>query len=313
MKGARQIFRFLLDAQSRGERTALATITGVTGSSPRAAGTHMAICASGAYRGSFSGGCTEAAVVGEALRVINSGRTEHVRLGAGSPYIDIRLPCGGGLDILIVPDPAPQVITRADELLARRNPIAVKLGADGQISVVEDAQRLATGWHGDAFLARHDPDLRLVIIGHGAEVEALAALSVVYGAEVVVLSPNAATVAAVERLGAATWLLIAPEPPQQVALDPFTAVAVLFHDHDWEGDLLAWALQGRPFFIGAMGSRETHARRLDALRKRGCSAEECDRIIGPVGLIPATRDPETLALSVLSQIAQIRGASTSQS
>jgi xanthine dehydrogenase accessory factor len=77
---------------------------------------------------------------------------------------------------------------------------------------------------------------------------------------------------------------------------------MLFHDHDWEIELLAQALTLRTFFIGAMGSRETHERRLAELRQNGVPDELSRRIVAPVGMIRSARDPDTLALSILSQV-----------
>jgi xanthine dehydrogenase accessory factor len=96
MKGAAALFRFLIDRAGRGERTALVTITDVIGSASRAPGTHMAVSETGAWVGSLSGGCVEGAVVGEAKRVIEADHAELIRFGAGSPFIDIRLPVAAG-------------------------------------------------------------------------------------------------------------------------------------------------------------------------------------------------------------------------
>ena len=77
---------------------------------------------------------------------------------------------------------------------------------------------------------------------------------------------------------------------------------MLFHDHDWETALLRQALAQEALFIGAMGSARTHANRLAALEAAGVPAEQAARVCGPIGLIPAARDPQTLALSVLSEV-----------
>ena len=77
---------------------------------------------------------------------------------------------------------------------------------------------------------------------------------------------------------------------------------MLFHDHEWETALLAQALGQPALFIGAMGSAATHARRLEALAAAGVGAAAASRVTGPIGLIPAARDPQTLALSVLAQV-----------
>ena len=87
-----EILRFMAEAERRGLRAALVTITGLTGSSSRPVGTLMGVAEDGCFAGSFSGGCIEAAVVAEAVEAIRDGRPRQVRYGAGSPYIDIRLP-----------------------------------------------------------------------------------------------------------------------------------------------------------------------------------------------------------------------------
>jgi xanthine dehydrogenase accessory factor len=302
MKGAGALFDFLINASERGERTALVTITDVTGSASRAPGTHMAVSETGAFQGSFSGGCVEAAVVGEAKRVIAGGKAELIRFGIGSRYLDIRLPCGGGLDFLVTPNPSIGMIGQARYLLQERFSVLLALGHDGSVSAAQAGTGCRSGWEDDVFRVRHDPELRLVIVGHGAETQALATLARGYGAEVAVLSPDTAIVEAVAACGAAAWHLKTAARTPLLRTDKHTAVVMLFHDHDWEDELLAQALEQNAFFVGAMGSRATHARRLARLERQGVPASSLARLVGPIGLIPATRDPDTLALSALSQI-----------
>jgi xanthine/CO dehydrogenase XdhC/CoxF family maturation factor len=187
MKGAVAIFRFLVDAARRGERTALVTLAAVEGSSSRAVGTQMAVTESGTFAGSLSGGCVEAAVVGDARRIIESGRAEIVRFGAGSRYIDIRLPCGGGIDLLFTPDPPLSVLDEALDTLMARQPVELALGLEGAVAIDGLDE---TGWPSGRFHVRHDPDLRLVIVGHGAETDSLARLARAHGADTRVLSPD---------------------------------------------------------------------------------------------------------------------------
>lgn len=300
VKGALDIFQFILDASRRGERTVLITITGVIGTSSRSAGTHLAISESGASCGSISGGCVEAALVGLGQRAIASNAPQRIRLGAGSPYIDIRLPCGGGLDLQIIPDPDIDVMARACERLEQRQSVTLALNPDGRIWIEQNTGPV--GWCAGSFHVRHDPDLRLVIVGRGAETQALTKLAIAYGAMVEVLSPDQETIHACVRHGAVAWHLARPSRSPHLRSDGHTAIVMLFHDHDWEIELLAQALTLRPFFIGAMGSRQTHERRLAELRKHGVPDELSRRIVAPVGMIRSARDPDTLALSILSQV-----------
>ena len=103
-------------------------------------------------------------------------------------------------------------------------------------------------------------------------------------------------------------LLKTPTSPVPLDLDPWSALVLLFHDHDWEVPLLARALPQNGMWIGAMGSRATHARRMVVLAKAGIPMGQATHIHGPIGLIPSARDPETLALSVLAEVVAAYGA-----
>lgn len=259
----------------------------------------MGVSEAGASIGSFSGGCVEAAVITEARRVIGDGAAERVRFGAGSPFIDVRLPCGGGIDLLITPDPDTRTLCTALALLERRESVTLRLGLDGTMQVVGNIDADQTGL---GFLVRHEPDLRILILGHGTEVLALARIATTYGALVEVFTPDETLTSEFERAEIAHHLLLGPKSIPGVDIDGRTAIVFLFHDHDWEPDLLAWALQQQAVYVGAMGSRVTHSNRLESLAAQGLSGQVTSKLIGPIGIIPAARDPETLALSVLAQV-----------
>ncbi|MFW2851172.1 XdhC family protein [Sphingomonas sp. TX0543] len=304
MRRAREIFTFLTEAAKRGERTALVTITDVIGGSSRAPGMHMAVSETGSSRGSLSGGCVEAAVVGEAVRVIAQGRAEKIRFGAGSRFLDIRLPCGGGIDVVVTPDPPEDVILRANQALTDRTAAALELDVDGKL-ILGDPSAARTGWRAGTFTSLHQPDLRLFVIGHGAETVAMAGLAASYGAELMVLTPDGSIAERIRSSGQRVAVLNTPSKTSQLTGDEYSAVVMLFHDHDWEPELLRQALAQPHFYVGAMGSRGTHAIRLERLRELGVRECALERLTGPIGFIPAVRDPDTLALSVLGQIVAI--------
>lgn len=284
-----------------GKDGVLVTITGVTGSSTRSPGTHMAVAGDGTYKGSFSGGCVEAAVVGEALRTLNDGNAKSLRFGAGSPFIDIRLPCGGGLDLLFIPRPDIGLLDAVISDLERREAVSLYMTNEGAISLLDYPPRLS-GWEGDHFIASHRPDIRVFVIGHGDETMAMARLCDAFGADVVVLTPDRAIAAAIGEAGIAVHWLKIPGRSKDLCADNDSAIIFLFHDHDWEEEIMVQALEQDAFFIGLMGSHATHSRRMQLLRARGVSDQNLDRLVGPVGLIPASRDPDTLAISALAQI-----------
>ena len=89
-----------------------------------------------------------------------------------------------------------------------------------------------------------------------------------------------------------------------MALDPHSALILLFHQHDWETSLLLETVRQDCLYIGPMGSRHTHFQRSESLQARGVTAAQIGRIRRPIGLIVASRDPETLALPVLAEVAE---------
>ncbi|MGB3625931.1 MAG: NTP transferase domain-containing protein, partial [Henriciella sp.] len=86
--------------------------------------------------------------------------------------------------------------------------------------------------------------------------------------------------------------------------DPYTAFILMFHDTDWETPLLKQVLAGPAFYVGAVGSSKTQARRLDGLRQAGLAEPVLQRVRGPVGLIPSMRDASMLAVSTLAEIVE---------
>ncbi|MEG6508882.1 XdhC family protein [Methyloligella sp. 2.7D] len=295
------LLRFLLDAAERGERTALVTITDVIGSSPRAVGSHMGVSETGAYVGSVSGGCIEAAVVTEARRVIESGRAEEIRFGAGSRFIDIRLPCGGGIDLAFTPHPPRALLAETLRLHQQRTSLVWALGRDGAMAL-RTGSDAGTGWLGGKFQVRHLPALRLCIFGRDAEALSLMRLAAGLDVEICLASPDEDLVALAAEMGGKGHHLQMPDSDIGFSIDRQTAVVMLFHDHDWELGLLPQILRQPALFVGAMGSRKTHANRLEALRLRGVAEDALNRVTGPIGLIPSARDPQSLALSVMAQL-----------
>ena len=310
MKQALAILHFLRDCAERGERAALVTLTDVTGSAARAPGEHMVVAKSGRSIGSFSGGCVEAAVIAEAQEVLADGSARRVRYGEGSRYIDIRLPCGGGIDLLFTPVPRRQQIDTAIAVLERREPLTLRLKVDGGLVAARSDKDDRTQWHDTAFIVRHDPVLRLVVMGHGAEPAAMLDIARAYGADVMLVSPQGSLVESAREKGMPAELLRFVGRVEGLIVDPWTAVITLFHDHDWETPLLLQVLDQRPFFVGAMGSMRTHLERQRRLLDAGADAGDIARVTGPVGLIKATRDPQTLALSIMAQVVQAYGVET---
>lgn len=255
---------------------ALCTIVGIDGSFSRRVGTQLAVAADGGRAGDMADRCLDEELATQALAAMAQGGARMLRYGQGSPFVDFRLPCGSGLDIWIDPAPDRAELQRcAAELEARREAVL-------RLKFSEDlAPYLLRERH-------YVPRLRIVLLGAGAECAALVRLAAAQGIEV-------------EWREAGHGLSLR-RPPTDLAADAWTAVLLLFHDHEWELPLLDWALGTPAFYIGAQGGAPAREERLERLRAAGHSDAELARIKSPVGLIPAARDPNVLALSVLADV-----------
>lgn len=290
-----RVFAFLKERQDAGEACVLVTVLSVEGSSMRNPGTHMGVAADGSFAGSLSGGCIENAVVAEAREALAEGQPRVVRFGAGSPYVDIKLPCGGGLDIHFQPLDGSELVGQVCSAVAARQPFSI---------VIEGDARFVAGWRqGDANFG-HWPEPRLLVVGHGAGVEALAKLARAMELSCHVLTPDPRILASLEAQGLAAAKLEKTSDTHLVASDPWTAIVFLFHDHDWEGRLIERALALPHFYLGAMGGRRAHAARCAALAAAGVPPAALASIRAPIGLFHSSRDPETLALSTLAEVVQ---------
>ena len=104
------------------------------------------------------------------------------------------------------------------------------------------------------------------------------------------------------KLGSGDGRLALGNRPDGVAADAWSAVLLLFHDHEWEQAILQWALDGPAFYIGAQGGRAAREARTAQLAASGSNPAQLERIRSPIGLIPSAREPAILAISALAEI-----------
>jgi xanthine dehydrogenase accessory factor len=283
---AAEVIRFAADSFDTGHGVALATLVQIRGGSARPLGSHMAIREDGLYCGFVSGGCTEAAIASEAIEAITKGNDRNIMLGEGSPFFDIILPCGGGITVAIhvLRDNAPLYRVLAE--LGRRRPANLLYDPGSQrLTAMHPVREM--GWDGDAFVMAYRPRTRVFLCGHSIEVDVTSKLAEAVGYEVYRHDPGGPT----------------PEPD---SIDADTAVALLLHDIDCEIPVLEAALRSRPFYLGALGSSRTHGRRVQRLRELGYGDDDIARIKAPIGIFDKARDAQSLALSVLADLAACR-------
>jgi xanthine dehydrogenase accessory factor len=291
-----EVLQFLADGLDRGLPGALCTLVGIDGTAARDLGAQMAILGDGLYAGSLSGGCVEGVVAAEAHAAMARREGVDIRLGRGSRFLDLQLPCGGGIDVRINPIADIGVLRAGLERLAQRRPFSLALGR----REVKIAPVGRPGWVAADFVRTYAPPTRLAVFGHGIEATTLVSIARAAGFGVELYS----TIEAARVPGGMVKPLTTPTAIPEIPLDRWTAALVLFHDLDWDVAVLQRLLPAETLYLGALGSRQTHAARLARLRKGGVPEAQLKRIKSPIGLFPSSRDARTLALSILADIAQ---------
>lgn len=293
-----------------GRRCAIATVISTWGSAPRRVGAHLVVREDGLFEGSVSGGCVEGDVVTAALELIPAGGFRRCDYGvADAAAWEVGLACGGRISILVQTiddDHFPAA------LLAR---IAAARRAGEGVTVLTDLRdgrsREGEGAGDDVFVHRHAPPPRLAIIGAVHIAQALAPMARLAGYAPTVIEPRS-MFAAAARFGDdipidTRW---ADEALADWKPDSASAVVALTHDPKLDDPALCAALDSPAFHIGALGSRRSHAARLERLAVLGYDRAALARISGPVGLPIGAANPAEIAVSILAgMIAAWRGKS----
>lgn len=323
---------------------ALATVVRIYGSAPLPLGAKMAISSTGEMAGSVSGGCVEGAVVQEALACLAAGQPKLLTYGITDELAQsVGLACGGAIEVFVTPlaphaSPhyAFEQAVRGGQLAALATtltgaapgaalylrPDGASVGALGDSRLDEAASarasecfttlqptRLAVTIDADAvelFIDVQPPPPRLWIVGAVHIAAALVTFAKALGFCTIVIDPRAAF-ATPERFGHADELIA--RWPQEVLtaanLDAAACVVVLTHDDKIDNPALVAALRSPARYIGALGSRKTHAKRLAALRELGVDEAQLARIHAPIGLDIGARRPEEIALAIMAEIVAV--------
>ncbi|WP_271300359.1 XdhC family protein [Sphingomonas sp. CV7422] len=281
----------------QGEPLALATVVSTWGSAPRPRGSHMLVHADGRFEGSVSGGCVESDILQTAAEVIAGAPFQLKRYGvADDAAWEVGLPCGGEIAVMVQPVSAagfdPELFDRIAEARERGEALTVTTDlATGH----SDLRPIETG---EVFANRYDPARRLLIVGAVQIAQALAALARTLGIDTTVIDPRARFLTK-ERFPGVTlddrW---PDEAIEALRPGPATAVVTLSHDIKIDDPALIAALASDAPYVGALGSRRSHAARRDRLAAAGLSAAQIDRIDAPVGIDIGAIGPSEIALSI---------------
>ncbi|WP_400771572.1 XdhC family protein [Methylosinus sporium] len=305
----------LLEAERwrrEGRGVAIATVIETFGSAPRPVGSHLVVDDTGSFRGSVSAGCVEGDVISAALDVIADGTLRILEFGvADETAWRVGLSCGGRIAVLVqaVGAAAADVLAISNRWTAARRPHAIAIpldGGDPNLPGMSDplyAVRGVTLHDGRRwFVEWREPAPRLIVIGAVHIAQFLAPMARLTGIEPVIVDPRDAYAAPDRFPGVHLDLRWPDEALPEIGLDASTALVVLTHDPKIDDSALLLALASDCYYVGALGSRRTHARRIERLFAKGAKRDALARIRAPVGLDIGALGPAEIAVSVLGEL-----------
>lgn len=320
---------------------ALATVIQTWGSSPRRAGAKMALTPDGKITGSVSGGCVEGAVFDAGVDALKSNRPQLLHFGvADETAWDVGLACGGSIDIfvksldkdlfqplrsvledeqtavLVTVVRGPDEIFGHELLLKEDGSVTGTISDDLNEQVLNlaraslahgESQRVKLNDETEVFIEVILPPPTVIAVGGVHITIALMALAKTLGYRTVVVDPRSAF-GNQERFPNVDKLIQKwpYEAFQQVPLTRSTAVAMLTHDPKLDDPALKIALPSSAFYVGALGSKTTQAKRRQRLLDDGLTEEQLNRLHGPIGLAIGAGTPEEIAMSIMAEIVAAR-------
>ena len=329
--------------QAQGDAVAVATVIQTWGSSPRRAGAKMALTLDGKITGSISGGCVEGAVFEAGVEVLKSGRPLLLHFGvADETAWEMGLACGGSIDIFVKPlDPqffpalrlvlaeeksavlatlirGSQSLLGSELLMEESGAVTGSLIPELDRRVLELAgatlaqggsRRIMLDDEVEVFMEAILPSPTLIAVGGVHIAIALMALAKLIGYRTIVVDPRSAfgnetRFPHVDQL-VRSW----PQDAfQQIPLTRSTAITMLTHDPKLDDPALKIALPSPAFYVGALGSRTTQAKRRHRLLEDGLTEDQLNRLYGPIGLDIGAGTPEEIAISIMSEIVAVRNS-----
>ncbi|MBX8813072.1 XdhC family protein [Pseudochrobactrum algeriensis] len=293
----------------QGRKLALVTVLSVWGSAPRPAGSHLICDDQGNFEGSVSGGCIEAEVIAQALDVLVTGQAHDLSFGISDETAwSAGLSCGGTIRLLIAPYDAAmhEMVTQIVQAQHDRRRITSRTDlTSGQITILPAPDNAKiTQLDETGFIQTYRPQPHIVVTGAVHIAQALAQMARITGYDLSIIDPRSGFATA-ERFPSINLHEIWPEEFFKTNQpDSFTAIVALSHIPHLDDAALTAALKSDCFYIGALGSRKTHAKRLERLTAAGFEATNLERIHAPIGLAISAQEPTEIAVAILAEIIQ---------
>lgn len=309
--GHESVINDVLSWLEHGSRVWLCTIVETWGSSPRPAGSWLAVSDTGQWSGSVSGGCLEEDLL---RRTVEEGSDYPLVLDYGitdSDRDDFRLPCGGRIRLLVEPlggSGALEHVRQLTESLNSRQPVARRVSLQGvvELELPEPAARPGIVFDGEELLQVLQPECRLLLIGAGEVARYVAEFATAADFTVTLCEPREAFFSG---WGYSHLPLDRRLPDDLVAesfSDNWCGVLALAHDPRIDDMGLLAALQSPAFYVGAMGSKQTSDTRRERLLSLGLSEANLQRLRAPIGINIPSKTPAEIAISVVADLIAAR-------
>ncbi|WP_305983182.1 XdhC family protein [Roseivirga thermotolerans] len=299
------------------KRFAIARVIQTWRSSPRPVGSAMLVTEDGTMTGSVSGGCVESAVVAKALDVLKHNKAVVADFGvADDEAWEVGLSCGGAIKVLIQSGDSIdwEVILNALESnvalawvtnLNNGYANAFYSAQDGSDEVKQALEQRQNFFADEQwFIHVFPPRLRMLLIGSAHISTELLVLAQLHDFETLLIDPRDTFVRKTERIIKPDRLEV--KWPQEVLptlkLDRDCFAVILSHDPKIDDEALKLLLPSEVRYIGALGSKKTHAKRVERLKSIGFTEADLARIDAPIGIDIGSQTPREIALSIMAAI-----------
>ncbi len=296
------------------KKVAIATVISTWGSSPRQIGGQMSVNEDGEFIGSVSGGCVETSVIHEALACIKDGKHRIKDYGITNDLAwEVGLACGGSLKVLIQPlDFNDKIINTVKRKIDKRERVCITSNCKtGSRKVISDInQELPKNSYFDKYnqIFYHiiEPRMRLFIIGGVHLAQALSSLANVCEYEIIIIDPRN-YFANSERFPNNRIINEWPDIAfKDLTLGKNDSIVALTHDPKIDDQAIKLALNSNIGYIGALGSKKTHDKRVQRLKKEGFNDLKISKIHAPIGIDINSKTPPEIAVSIIAELIKVK-------
>jgi len=309
--GDREVLQTALEWLQDGVAVVLVTVARTWGSAPRRPGAQMAIHPDGRFCGSVSGGCVEDDLAQRVMRGEFEGempRLETYGIRAEQAQ-RVGLPCGGSLSLLVETLVSPDPIRRLVEQLDARRRLTRRVCLNtGEVSLHPTETESDLVFDGHNLYKTFGPHWRLLLIGAGELSRRVAQLALSLDFAVTLCDPRPEYAADPHwQVPGSGFTSLAPDRALvEFHPDRRSVVLALSHSPLLDDTALAGALASEACYVGALGSQKSQKARRQRLQRRGISAEQLERLHGPVGLSIGSRTPAEIAVAIAAALIQVR-------